>query len=344
MARHVGVSAQSVSNALHRPERLNPDTRVRILAAIEELGYRPNRSARALRGRASGLLAVTVERSRPGRAALLLDDFLHGLCEAADGAGYHLILCQADTSQAELRAYRELRATTSVDGFILTGTRTRDVRASVLQEWAVPFASFGRAWNAEPSYSWVDVDGRAGLAAATRHVLDGGHRRVGYLGWPGNSDVGRDRRAGWQETCTARGVRPGPEERCRDDFDAAVTAAGRLLALPEPPTAVVCASDTLALGVLRAAADRGIPVGPDLAVTGFDDSAPAGLSTPALTSVRQPLADVAKALVDSVRREIEDPGGTPCHTLLEPQLVVRESSGGGPTPTDVTPHPARRPS
>ena len=108
VARRVGVSSQSVSNALNNPERVAPDTRQRILDAVDELGYRPNRSARALRNQRSRLIGVRVEPSRDDRAALLLDQFLHALAESAAATGCHLILCQADDEAEEIAAYREL--------------------------------------------------------------------------------------------------------------------------------------------------------------------------------------------------------------------------------------------
>ncbi len=168
VARHVGVSAQSVSNALHNPTRVAPDTRERILAAVRELGYRPNRSARALRSQRSRLIGVKVEASRDDRAALLLDQFLHALAESAGAAGCHLILCQADDEPEEIAAYRELLDTTSVDAFVLASTHAGDARVAALREWDVPFATFGRSWDGDQDLAWADVDGRHGLRARHR--------------------------------------------------------------------------------------------------------------------------------------------------------------------------------
>ncbi len=174
VARHVGVSAQSVSNALNSPDRVAPATRDRILAAVHELGYRPNRSARALRNQRSRLIGVKVEASRDDRAALLLDQFLHALAESAGAAGCHLILCHADDEAGEIAAYRDLLATTAVDAFVLASTHTDDARVAALRELDVPFATFGRSWDGDEDLAWVDVDGRAGIRAATEHVAGAG--------------------------------------------------------------------------------------------------------------------------------------------------------------------------
>lgn len=325
VARHVGVSAQSVSNALNQPERVAPATRERILAAVQELGYRPNRSARTLRSQRSRLIGVKVEASRGDRAALLLDQFLHALAESAAGAGCHLILCQADGEAEEIAAYRELLDTTSVDAFVLASTYADDARVSALRTWGVPFATFGRSWDGDRDLAWVDVDGRAGLRAATEHVAAQGHRRIAHLGWPPSSETGNDRRAGWREACHRLGLAADLTAEVADDFEAGRTAAHRLLDAADGATAITCSSDTLALGVLRALADRNLRAGRDVAVTGFDDSPAAALTTPGLTSLRQPLGQVAHGLVTAVEDLL---AGTPTRrqTLLRPELIVRQSS------------------
>lgn len=328
VARHVGLSAQSVSNALNAPDRVAPATRDRILEAVRQLGYRPNRSAQALRNQRSRLVGVKVEASRDDRAALLLDQFLHALAESARLVGWHLILCTAETEQEEVAAYRDLLDTTAVDAFVLASTHVGDRRVAALRGWDVPFATFGRSWDGD-DHTWVDVDGRTGIRVATEHVAAQGHRTVGYVGWPHASETGRDRRAGWLEACRALGLRTDLHREVEDDHEAGRQAAHRLLDAPGPATALVCASDTLALGALRALHERGLRAGPDVAVTGFDNSPAAALTTPGLTSLRQPLHDVARNLVGAVQELVE---GSPVHrqTLLRPELVVRASSLRGP--------------
>lgn len=345
VARHAGVSAQSVSNALNNPRRVAPETRERILAAVEELGYRPNRSARALRNQRSRLIGVKVERSRDDRAALLLDQFLHALAESAAANGCHLILCQADDESEEIAAYRELLSTTSVDAFVLTGAHAGDARVAALRELRVPFATFGRSWDGDPDLAWADVDGRAGLRAATRHVAAQGHRRIAHVGWPAGSETGRDRQAGWVEGCAGLGLDCHGDVdlhvRVADDFDQGRVAAHGLLDLADPATAITCASDTLALGVLRALDERGLRAGPDVAVTGFDNSPGAALTTPGLTSIRQPLEQVAQDLVTALEALVN--GSSESHqTLLPPELVVRESSLRGPAGARTAPPATRR--
>jgi LacI family transcriptional regulator len=189
----------------------------------------------------------------------------------------------------------------------------------------VPFATFGRNWDGDPDLAWVDVDGGSGIAAATGHVAAQGHTRVAHLGWPGSSETGTDRRRGWEKACGDLGLPAALLEQVADDFDAGRAATHRLLDAADHATALVCASDTLALGALRALAERGLRAGADVAVTGFDNSPSAALATPGLTSLRQPLEQVAHDLVTALE-ELLAGAPEPAQVLLEPELVVRESS------------------
>jgi DNA-binding LacI/PurR family transcriptional regulator len=328
VARRLGVSAQTVSNALNAPDRVAPETRDRVLAAVRELGYRPNRSAQALRSRRSRLIGVRVEPARTDRAALFLDQFLHALAESAGALDCHLILVRAADEAEELAAYRELLDAASADAFILASTHVGDRRVDTLRDWGVPFATFGRPWDRD-DVAWVDVDGRAGIRAATEHVAGEGHTRIGFVGWPAGSETGADRRRGWLEGCEALGLAPTHSVEVEDDFEAGRTSAHTLLDAADAPTALVCTSDTLALGAMRAVAERGLVAGHDVAVTGFDDSSAAILTTPGLTSLRQPVERVATDLVTALR---ELPDGEPDRrqTLLTPQLIVRGSSSRAP--------------
>lgn len=333
VARRAGVSAQSVSNALNNPDRVAAPTRKRILAAVDELGYEPNLSARALRNRNSSLIAVTMRPSQPEKASLLMDDFLYSLNAAAVEAGYHLILCHAEGGRSrEIAAYRELLAKTSLDAVILAETHRHDDRVAALRSWGVPFASFGRSWDGDGEAAWVDVDGRAGTAAATAHLADQGHRRIGYLGWLAESEVGQDRRSGWLDGCRDRGLDTDLEAALVDSLDQGRRAAHRMLDGPHPATALVCASDTLALGALRALYERGLRPGADVGVTGFDDSPTAALVSPGLTSVRQPIDQVARHLIGAVDALRSGTAGEPARVLLPPQLIIRGSSLPAPRP------------
>lgn len=333
VAQHAGVSRQTVSNVIHTPHVVREETRLRVREAIAALGYRASQAARQMRTGRSQLFAVRIEPARDGINGSVLDRFLHGLTEAAAAAGYRVLLYTADDHRREVATFDELLGAHDLDGFVLTGTDHGDVRTAWLAERAVPFVTFGRPWDSPERHPWVDVDGAAGTAEATRRLAAAGHRHIGFLGWPAGSGVGDDRRDGWARTLAAAGLDPaGLERRCPDGVPEGQRAATELLALDQPPTALVCASDSLALGAIRAIRALGGTVGPPapgggrtVAVTGFDDTPVA--QAIGLTSVSQPLARVAASCVQLLAGMLDDPGGDgPAQVLLQPSLVVRETA------------------
>jgi DNA-binding LacI/PurR family transcriptional regulator len=321
VAARAGVSRQTVSNVLNAPERVSPQTAERVRRAIAELGYRPNWMARRLRTRASRVLGFHIQASeRPGLGNLI-DRFLHAVTSHAERAGCRLLLfTDAEPRSTEPSTYDELVATGTVDGFVLCDVRAEDPRLPWLVEHRVPFVCFGRPWGLELNCAWVDVDGALGTAHAVDHLVRRGHRRIGYLGWHPGTGYGDDRAFGWRKAMQRHGLTATDlQEQTEDDIDAAAVAAHRLLEIEDPPTAFVCASDTLAVGVRLATRCRS-----SVDVVGFDDSPVASLLLPPLSSVRQPLGDVARAIVRLLVEQFDRNTQSAEGVLLPPQLVVRD--------------------
>jgi DNA-binding LacI/PurR family transcriptional regulator len=333
VADEAGVSRQTVSNALNSPELLRPDTLARVQEAIERLGYSPNRAARSLRTRSSHLVGLRVDPAVEDSANALMDRFVHSLVESTREAGYHVLLFSPDASRGEddaTEGYDELLRSAAVDAFVVTDTFRGNPHAAWLAGHGVPFVAFGRPWG-EPAarHPWVDVDGRAGVVQAVDHLVARGHTRIAWVGWQKGSFIGEDRRSGWVDQVHAHGLSTSRlSARGDDTLEFGARAARALLDVDaaERPTAFVCASDTLAMGVLRTCHELGLRPGGDVAVVGFDDSIAAQVTTPALTSVRQPLEQVAVEVVRFLgellaHRPIPDPG-----CVLVPTLRVRETS------------------
>ena len=344
VAAEAGVSRQTVSNALNSPELLRPETLERVQEAIERLGYSPNRAARNLRTRASHLIGLRVEPAVEDSANALMDRFLHSLVESTRDAGYHVLLftggdagpdVSLDAEVAEavqeqsdpMDGYDELLRSAAVDAFLVTDTYRGNPQAAWLEERGVPFVAFGRPWgDPRARHPWVDVDGRAGVMLAVDHLVERGHQRIAWVGWQKGSYIGEDRRSGWTDRMHDHGFSTSRlSARGDDTLDFGRRAAHALLD-SEHPSAFVCASDTLAMGVLRALHERELRPGRHLAVVGFDDSLAAQVSTPGLTSVRQPLEQVAVEIVAHLgdllaHRPIAELGRT-----LTPTLSVRATS------------------
>ncbi|WP_312856211.1 LacI family DNA-binding transcriptional regulator [Nocardioides pelophilus] len=333
VAERAGVSRQTVSNAINNPDLLRPETLVRVQEAIRDLGYLPNRAARHLRTRASYLVGLRMSAAQEFTANAAMDRFVHALVEASREAGYHVLLFSGgpgkpETTPADLvRGYDDLLRSTTVDAFIVTDTYLGNPQTRWLSERRAPFVAFGRPWaDPDATHPWVDVDGAAGVALATEHLIERGHERIAWLGWSGTSFIGADRRCGWERAMAAAGrSTDGLAVSVADSVEAGRDASAGLLDTVHP-TGFVCASDTLAVGVLHTLADRGLRPGRDIAVVGFDDSQVAQVVPYGLTSVRQPLEQVAVALVRALEallaREPYDAQGV----LLAPTLAVRGSS------------------
>ncbi|MFB7493560.1 LacI family DNA-binding transcriptional regulator [Streptomyces sp. NPDC056161] len=325
VAQHSGVSPQTVSNALNSPDLLAPETLARVRRSIDKLGYRPHQAARSLRTKSSRLIGFEVQLSAYGVFGPVSEHFLHSVSESASEAGYGILLFTASAGgDDETERYAELLRERSVDAFILTNTHRGDRRPGWLRKRGIPFVPFGR-WSARDTEDWIDVDGAHGTAAAVDHLVGLGHRKIAFLGWPRGSGVGDDRALGWREAMrrhqlSVRGLRVSAV----DDVEAARDAVEGLF--PAGVTAVVAASDTLALGCYRALRESGRTPGRDVAVIGFDDSAAAGLLSPHLSSLRQPLREVGRSCVHLLLDRIREPQRDPEHILLKPELIVRESA------------------
>lgn len=319
LARELGVSRQTISNALNRPEVVAPATLERVLAHIEKSGYVPSRAARQLREARSRQLAIRMLPTFDGINGHILDAFLHGLVESAGARGYRLGIFAATSIEDELAQYRELLAAREADGVVLTATTLDDPRIAQLQRDGVPFVAFGRPWSltVDPytvPFSWVDVDGSSGTQAVVEALVAAGHRRIGYVSWPIAPGVGEDRFRGWKRAMEAAGLpTDGFVRECEDDAQKGAEAALELR--QAGATAILCASDTLGVGVRAVLRDS------DCIVVGFDDT-PVSRAL-GLNSVRQPVAAVAEqctaALVARLRGD-----ESPRHVLLPAEPVFRQ--------------------
>lgn len=320
VARHARVSRQTVSNVLNSPHIVRQETRQRVQDVINALGYRANQAARQMRTGRSRLIAARIDPTRDGINGSVLDRFLHGLTETADAAGYRVLLYTATDDEREIATYGDLLGTYELDAFVLVGTKYGDPRTEWLADRDVPFVTFGRPWDALDVHPWVDVDGAAGTAQATRRLLDAGHRRIAFIGWPVGSGVGDDRRAGWRDALRAAGVDPTGLHRETEDGIAEGERLMRDLLVTVAPSAVVCASDSLALGALQAI--RGVD--PPVSVIGFDDTPVA--AAVGLTSVSQPLGEAAARCVDLLTGVLDGDHETPTPVLLQPSLALRHTA------------------
>ncbi|WP_066522707.1 LacI family DNA-binding transcriptional regulator [Curtobacterium ammoniigenes] len=323
VAAAAGVSRQTVSNVLNAPDVVAPATRERVERAIATLGYRPHASARRLRTRQSSTLGVRLDPVLNGISGAVLDRFLHALVESADGRGMRILLFTAADPADEIEQFGRLVDGSDVDGFVLTSTFHDDPRTSWLLEHDIPFVTFGRPWGLpdmeSAPFPWVDVDGAAGLRDATRHLLQLDRHRIAFLGWPAPSGQGDERRRGWRDEMRVRLPASEADQldlACEDDVTAAARTVSEAIARGRSFDAVVCASDTLAIGA-RIATGGSVPV------VGYDNTPVAAAL--GLSSIEQPLIEAARSAIELLMgasgRSVLPP--TAGHRLLAPRPVWR---------------------
>jgi DNA-binding LacI/PurR family transcriptional regulator len=328
VAAKADVSYQTVSKVLNNKGDFSPDTKARIWAAIEELNYRPNISARNLRTLSSNLIGYGWRQADSVAPHPVLDAFLYSTVYNFEKAGYHLLTFLVADSE-DTGIYQSLFHQRQVEGFIMADTNDNDPRIAHMIKNNIPFVSFGRA-NDQWDFCWVDVDGICGLEKATTHLIKQGHQRIALFTWPIGSKVGSHREMGYFQALNQSGISADSSwlVRGKNTVRAGVEGFNHLRSLPASrrPTAVVCVSDLIAIGVMNGAAAVNLEVGQDIAITGYDDTPMAEYLHPPLTSVRQPIPEVGQHVVNLLLKQINGDEIAEKGILLSPELIVRASS------------------
>ncbi len=324
VAREAGVAVGTVSNVLNRPGRVSPDTRDRVQAAIDALGFVRNASARRLRaGSIPTIGAVVLDIANP-----FFTEVARGVEDRLSDDDYTLMLASSDGDPEREARYLRLFESHGVQGVLITPAggdlsavleaRTRGLDVVLLDATA-------------PGLPSVSVDDVQGARLAVEHLLALGHRRIAFVAGPGSIRQYVDRRTGVLAALAAAGL-PAAEalvEVTVPVLDAAGgdTAVETLLAAPGPmPTAVLCANDLAAIGVLRALRRHDVAVPDRMAVVGYDDIPVAAELMVPLTSVRQPTHELGRQAADMLLRRHADPAALIEQVQFRPQLVVRRSS------------------
>ncbi len=328
VAHAAGVSIATVSYVLNDSAPVSEATRERVLEAVTALGYRPNSTARNLKASETRLIGSAWYSHKPGYTSAFLDRFTYWMAQAVESYGYH-VLTFVQPAKNPLKTYDELIHTNRVDGFILSNTSRDDPVIGHLIDAGIPVAAFGRA-NRDWEFPYVDVDGRMGIEQAVEHLLLMGHTRIAWVGWPEGSLSGDERFKGYLDAMRDANIEPLPEwiVRTLNTPSHGYHVVQNLVKLPAAwrPTAIVCVSDMLALGVINSLEDSGIKVGANMAVTGFDDDPTSEFLRPPLTSLRQPIDLIAAKVVELVMNEITHTPVAQRQVLLVPTLMVRASS------------------
>jgi LacI family transcriptional regulator len=328
VARAAAVSRQTVSNVLNGSGRVGDAARARVLAAVEALGYHPHHGARSLRSRRTRQFAYVMPRMQLLPGNYIMQQFLQSLAAACALRSYSLVVVVPEGDPRD--EMRRLIASRSVDAFVLSELQQDDARVKLLADARMPFACFGRTGPELPQ-NWVDIDNRGAVAAAVGHVLARGYGRIAYVGYRTQSYWDAERAAGFRDGLAASGISADQAGMLLVDDASARGKIRSLLSAGRPelwPDAIVTSSDRLAGVVYSVAAEFGLRIGQDLAVTGFDGSAAAALMHPRLTTVAIPVDDIARQVVARALRQLDHGAGQEPGEVVPATLRLGESTGG----------------
>jgi len=328
IAERVGYSITTVSRALAGYDDVAESTRQLILQTAEEMGYRPDATARRLRKRRTDTIGFIIPTHGPRFSDPFFSELLAGIGNEAAQQELDLLVSTHAPGAEEIAAYERMVTERRVDGLLVVRTRRQDPRIRYLLERGFPFVAFGRA-DLEADFPYLDVDGRQGMAELTRHLVSLGHRRIGYISAPLDLMFAHHRLQGFRQALREAGI----------PLDERLVAVGELtersgyetgralLEQSPPPTAIIACNDLMALGVMSAVQALGLEVGRDVAVVGFDDIPLAEHARPPLTTVRQPIYEIGRRICRMLIRLLREGSLEERQVILRPQLVVRESCG-----------------
>jgi len=323
IAKALGVSPSTVSRALADSPLVNHDTKVRILRTAAALGYERNELARALVKGASGAIGLIV----PDITNPFFSDIARGVSDVADRAGYGVIFCNTDGRADREVSYIRLLRRKRVDGLLVCSATLDAPLVGDLTAAGTPFVLVSRL-SSEPDVPYVITDDRVGSRLAVKHLIDLGHRRIGFIGGPENVQASRDRMAAYLDVLSEYGLPAEPAWRCHADFtqSAGREAGRRMLSSDERPSAIFAANDVIALGVLEVADGLGCPIPHDLSLVGYDDIRYASLPRIQLTTVAQPAVEMGRIAADGLVAALMAGTSPEIRTTLVPRLIVRSTT------------------
>lgn len=325
VAQRARVSIATVSYVLNGSGSVSDQTRQAVLDAIAALDYRPSYRGRALQAQRSTTLGIVLPSPRRVSEPSF-GEVLAGITEGAARHGYQVLLAAGAPDQPPDTLYRQLYRSGRVDGLVLIDAERDDPRIDRLHAAQTPYICAGRPGGNSP---FVTIDGAAGMLEMMAHVIVRGHERIGLLHPSLEQPLAVEQDAAYREALAEAGL-PFEEMYVVEGGETEAegyAAAEEMLALPQPPSAIIAGSAALAFGALHAIHDSGARVGYDIALVSFEDTPAAAHTAPPLTALRQPFGvwgrELAQGLINIIR------GTALPQVVLHPQLIVRRSCGEG---------------
>jgi LacI family transcriptional regulator len=324
IAELAGVSIATVSRVVNSREDVSPETRELVQTIVRERGYTTNRSARGLANGRTGLIGATV----PLVHAAYFSFLLSGAAEALYEQDMRLVLCPTMHEHDREVSLLERLMQGTTDGAVIILPEESSDELELLLSHGYRFVVIDPLLPLNERIPAVSAAHTAGADQAMKHLLSLGHRRIAAITGPRPMKATADRLRGYYAALAAAGIMPDPELEIEGNFEinGGVTGTAQLLDLPDPPTAIFAFNDNMAIGAIQTARARGLTVPDDLSIVGFDDLEEAEIVTPALTTIRQPLAEMGRIAVSLLIRLLDNQRLEALHVELGTRLVVREST------------------
>jgi len=322
VAAAAGVSPATVSRVLNGAHNVTPETADRVRTAITELGLEPP-APRVLRETRRGSIFV--------RCPDILTDYfgiiVSAVVETLQQAGWSVVIDSGETAH-ERHPLSKIAATPGIAGAVVVLAPETDAELGALQRRKFPFVVIDPRTPPPPDVAAVSASHYAGANRLANHLIELGHRRIGAIVGPHEWLASTDRLSGIVAALAGVGQLQPPElvRWLTPTFEHGMTAGGELLDETDPPTAIMCFNDKVAVGALRAAALRGLRVPDDLSITGFDDLDVSHVTQPQLTTMRQPLEEMGRMAVTLLQRLLDGQEVTSLHVELATRLLVRDST------------------
>lgn len=321
VAREAGVSYATVSRVINNKDHVKPDKREAVLRAMTRLGYVVNQQARSLAGGRSRVIGLLVQ----GLESAYTGEIVRGVDLELEAAQYDLMLYTTHRRRAKESAYVTAITRGMADGLLLILPRNPEAYLQSLQRQRFPYVLLDHQGIGEGGAA-VGATNRRGGYDATRHLVELGHRRIGFITGAMELGCSADRLAGYRAALADAGIAEDPALVYTGDFfrQSGFAGARALLGLPAAPTAIFASNDEMAFGVIDAARDQGLRIPDDLSVIGFDDIPQAASVYPALTTVRQPLEQMGRVATQMLLRLI-DKAAPAERAELPTELIIRHS-------------------
>jgi LacI family transcriptional regulator len=328
LAAHLGLATATVSRALAGHSDLSVETRARVKAAAEKFGYQPAATALQLRTGKSRAIGIVLPAGPNPLGDPFFTELISGMAERAAAEGLDVVVTVPPAGHDELGAYKRLVSSRRVDGIIVARTLVSDERIDYLLDEDFPFVTFGRTARAK-RHAWLDIDGHHAMQLAVRRLTSLGHKNIAYIGAPDQYMYAGHRLEGYRAGLKEAGLAQGAARELTGDLTAETAeqlTAGLVTARPRP-TAVICATDGMAIGALKAIRAASLTVGHDMSVVGYGDLPFAEHTEPPLTTVSRPAGESGRRVMELLLDRLKGVPASQLQELWKPSLVIRASDG-----------------